>query len=102
MDDLREKHIGKHLLVGLTYLNEDGSIRERIQLHGIINGISESTIGFECADNGEDFFVPFDEENLERGQPEAVYELRSTGEAVEDVDYISNWTIHPPKEDEDL
>ena len=102
MDDLREKYVGKHLLVGLTYLNEDESIGERIQLDGIINGISESTIQFERADNGEDFFVPFDEENLERGEPDAVYKLKSTGEAVENVDYISNWIIHPPKEDEDL
>ena len=102
MDDLREKYVGKHLLVGLTYLNEDESIGERIQLDGIINGISESTIQFERADNAEDFFVPFDEENLERGEPDAVYKLKSTGESVEDVDYISNWIIHPPKEDEDL
>ena len=102
MDYLEEKYIGKHLLVGLTYLNKDESIEERIQLHGIINGISANTISFERADNGEDCSIPFDEESLEKGQPEAVYVLKSTGEAVENVDFISSWTIHPPQENDNL
>ena len=67
MNDLKEKYRGKHLLVGLTYLNKDGSLKERIQLHGIINNISENTIVFERADNGEDFSIPFDKESLEIG-----------------------------------
>ena len=37
---------------------------------------------------------------LEPGQPEAVYELKSTGQAVENVDFISLWTIHPPNEED--
>jgi len=102
MNDLKEKYVGKHLLVGLTYLNKDESLKERIQLHGTINKISENTIVFKRTDNGEDFSIPFDEENLQEGQPEAVYELKTTGEAVESVDFISSWTIHPPKESEDL
>lgn len=89
-------------MVGLTYLNEDESLREQIQLHGHICGISDSTIVFKRVDNGEEFSIPFDEENLDPAQPEAVYELKSTGEALENVDFISSWTIHPPQEDEDL
>lgn len=102
MSALKKKYIGKHLLVGLTYLNEDNSLRNQIQLHGIISKISDNTIVFERADNGEEFSIPFDKENLDPAQPKAVYELKSTGEAVENVDYLSSWTIHPPQEDEDL
>jgi len=102
MSDLKEKYIGKHILIGLTYLNKDESLKERIQLHGIIKTISENTIVFKRCDNGQDFSIPFDEENLEPGDPEAVYKLKSNGEAIESVDFISSWTIHPPKESENL
>jgi hypothetical protein len=102
MNDLNEKYLGKHLLVGLTYLNKDESLKERIQLHGIITRISENTIVFKRKDDGQDFSIPFDEENLEAGQPEAVYELKSTGEAIESVGFIGSWTIYPPEEGKDL
>jgi hypothetical protein len=100
MDELQKKYIGKHLLIGLTYLEKDESIRERIQLHGNIIKISYNTIVIKREDNGEEFSIPFDEEGLEPGQPEAVYELKSTGQAVENVDFISLWTIHPPNEED--
>ena len=99
MNELERRYVGKHLLVGLTYLDGDGVVKERIQLHGIIRNVSENTIVFERADTGDEFSIPFDEENLETGQSEAVYVLKSTGEAVENVDFISDWTIHPPMED---
>ena len=102
MNELQMKYIGKHLLVGLTYLENDESIREQVQFHGIITAISDNTIVLNRNDNGEEFSIPFDEENLEKGDPEAVYKLKSTGEAVENVDYISSWTIHPPKDEENL
>ena len=100
MNEIETKYLGKHLLVGLTYLNRDESVREQIQHHGIINKVSESTVVFERADNGDDFSIPLDEDNLKPGEPGAVYKLKSTGEDVENVDFISSWTIHPPNNDE--
>lgn len=97
MNSLHDKYIGKHLLVGLTYLNTDESVQDRIQIHGKIVDSSESTIVFIREDNGEEFSIPFDEDNLEKSDPDSVYHLKSTGETVENVDFVSSWTIHPPK-----
>ena len=102
MNALEKKYLGKHLLVGLTYLNEDESFDEKMQIHGTIIKVSKNTIVLEQADNSEEFSIPFDEDNLEKGQPEAIYELKSTGEAVEKVDFISSWTIHSPDENDNL
>lgn len=85
--------------MGLTYLNKDESVREIIQLHGKITKVSKNTILFKRADNMEEFSIPFDEENLDVGEPDAVYKLKSTGEAIENVDFISVWKIHPPPEE---
>ena len=103
MNELKEKYLGKHFLVGMTYLEKDESIREQLQFHGNIIAVSESTIVFKRKDNGEEFSIPYDEENIQKGDPEAVYNLKATGEAVENVDFISTWTIHtPPDEEENL
>ena len=59
MDELQKKYLGKHLLIGLTYLEKDESIRERIQLHGNIIKISYNTIVIKREDNGEEFSIPF-------------------------------------------
>lgn len=98
----KEQFTGKHLLVGLTYLNKDESLKEQIQLHGYISKISDNTVVFKRADNNEEYSIPFNESNMIPAEPDAVYELKSTGEAVESVDFLSSWTIHAPKEDENL
>ena len=94
-----DAYIGKHILVGLTYLNKDGSVKEQVQLHGNIIAVSKSTVVFERSDNGEEFSIPFDENNLDADETDFVYELKSTGELVENVDFISSWTIRPPQDD---
>lgn len=91
-----ESIIGAHILVGLTYLDEQKEVKEKIQLHGSITEISESTIRFERADGKGNFSIPFEGE-LEQADFDAVYTLSSTGEAVKEVDFISSWTVHPPQ-----
>jgi hypothetical protein len=73
------------ILVGLTYLNKDESFREQIQIHGPIKEVTEHTIVFTRKDNDEEFSIPFDENNLSPSDPELIYNLRSTNEAVEGV-----------------
>ena len=86
--------IGKHLLVGLTYLADDGDVKEKLQLHGTIVGISASTVVFERADGKGKFSMPFDGE-FESADPEATYTLSATGEEVTGVELLSSWTISP-------
>ncbi len=91
------KYVGKYILVGLTYVDNDGQLIEQEQIHGKIVNISDSTIFFDRNDNGEEFSIPFDEDNLKPGIHGAVYNLRATGESVQNVDYTSSWTIYPPQ-----
>jgi hypothetical protein len=86
--------IGKHILVGLTYLDHNGDVARQLQLHGLISCVGDHTLQFERADGKGDFSIPFDGV-LPAGQPDAVYTLRATGEQVTGVDYVVSWTIHP-------
>ena len=94
-----ETIFGKHILVGIAYLDSAGEISKRIQLHGTIIRIAEHSLYFDRADEQGEFSIPFDGE-LEEGDHDAVYTLSSTGEKVTNVDYISSWTVSPPKEEE--
>lgn len=89
--------IGKKILVGLTYLSSDGEVSDQIQLHGLINTISENSLSFSRSDGEGDFSIPFDGD-LGRAEEEAVYHLKSTGEEVSGVSYLASFTIHKPSE----
>ena len=91
--------IGKRILVGLTYLDTNGDIKEEMTLHGVITEVSKNSIVFERADGNGTFSIPREDE-LELADLEATYTIRATGEEVNGVSYLSSWTITPPKEDE--
>lgn len=86
--------IGQKILVGLTYLDAEGEVREQKQLHGIICGVGDHTVSFEQSNGAGPFSIPFDGQ-LEPADPEAVYSLRSTGESVSGVNFVASFTIHP-------
>jgi len=98
MNSRRNSLIGSKILVGLTYLNFDGEVREQKQLHGNIEAVGEHTLKFAQANGAGDFSIPFDGE-LEAADPEAVYVLKSTGESITGINYVASYTIHPPKKD---
>ncbi|HEX8605634.1 MAG TPA: hypothetical protein VF774_23535 [Pseudoduganella sp.] len=86
--------LGKHILIGLTYLDRHGDIARQVQLHGTISRIAEHTLYFDRADGAGEFSIPFDGE-LDSADPEDTYTLRSSGEAVTGVHFIASWTVHP-------
>ncbi len=94
-------YIGKHLLAGLAYRNTDGVVIKRIQLHGKITRITKNGIFINRADGKGELSLPPDLESLEPATPGAEYRLKSTGEVVRDVDYISNWVIDRPPDEID-
>lgn len=85
---------GKRILVGLTYLDASGEVTDQLQLHGIISRLAEHSLYFERADGGGEFSIPFDGE-LDVTDPDSIYTLRSTGEALTGVNFVASWTIHP-------
>ena len=89
-----EQYIGKHLLAGITYLDHEKNVTKQIQVHGTITRINEQGIFF-VQSNGEEFSLPPDPKSPKPASPGS-YRLRSTGEVVENPDFISSWTRKGP------
>jgi hypothetical protein len=89
-----DQYLGKHLLVGITYLDHKEKVIEKRQFHGKITRITERGI-FVMQANGEEFSLPPDIRSLKPAKP-GTYRLRSTGEVVENPDFISTWTRKEP------
>lgn len=86
--------LGKHLLLGLTYVKYSGELIAKTQLHGIVEDISSTGITIRMAD-GSIYRLPPDLRGIEDAPP-GVYRLRSTGEEVENPDLLATWTITRP------
>ena len=99
-----QHYIGKHLLVGITRMNADGSVREMVQLHGTIISIDDECVTMRKHDSEEICTFPPQPELFEEADP-GEYRLRATGEVVVDPDLLASWTVRPPAshdcEDED-
>ncbi len=95
MGDLAESYIGKHLLVGITYLNGDESVDQRVELHGIVVGIDSKAVTLKLHDTDREFTLPPDLAAIQPAQP-GEYRLRTTGEVVVDPDLLATWTVYPP------
>lgn len=87
--------IGKSVLVGITYVNSHDELIEQRQLHGVIESVtSEDGIAIRLGD-GKVFRLPPDLRGIEPAAP-GIYRLRSTGEEVENPDYVWTWTVTSP------
>ena len=85
--------VGKHVLVGMTYVDYNEDVIE--QKHGVIVSADEVAVYVSAPDSSEPFWLP---PHLESFQ-EAVagdYRLRETGEIVSDPDLLATYTIYPP------
>ena len=89
--------IGKHLLIGITIVDEKDEAVEQIQVHGTIDRIVDDMLDIIRADTGEKFTIPFAPHTIEVASP-GEYRLRSTGEVVVNPDYLSTWTVSEGEE----
>src|SRR5215210_6328706 len=87
--------VGKHALVGLTYVNADGTVRRQVQVHGRITAVDETMVTMSLAGSGEVFTLPPALAAFEPAPP-GEYSLRSTGEVVVDPDLLASFTITRP------
>ena len=83
--------LGKHLLVGLTYLNDDGTVDRQEQLHGDVIRADEEGLAIRLPSGGH-YWLPPDFRAYKQAAP-GEYRLRSTGEVLIDPDYITTWTV---------
>lgn len=81
--------IGKVLLVGITYNDKDGNVKERKQFWGTVTEADKRKILIEHK-NGEIFSLPPDLSAI-KPAPEGEYKLHSTGEVVVNPDFLSTW-----------
>jgi hypothetical protein len=87
---------GNRLLVGITYLAEDGSLIEQQQLFGIVERADEREgilLELRGQRAGEQFKLPPDTRSIQEALP-GTYQLRSTGEEVVDPDFTATFTVH--------
>jgi len=97
-EDFAAQLIGKTLLIGVTYLDAGGAVREQVQFHGIVVEADPArgiTISCQGSDIGRKFTVPPDLQAISPGEP-GEYRLRSSGETVIDPDYTASWTVRSP------
>ncbi len=94
---LAASYIGKHLLIGMTYLDHNEQPLEQRQFHGEIIRINEHEgIVVRLHDSEEEFKLPADIDSL-KPAPEGEYRLRATGETVVNPDLLTTWTLTKAK-----
>jgi len=85
--------VGKSILAGLTWQNEQGRVMEQRQIYGVITGVkeAESTMEVDQA-HGEFWTLPYYPETVMQ-PPHGTYKCRSTGEEVVNPDLLMSWRI---------
>jgi hypothetical protein len=101
MDELRwdqelaEALVGAVVIVGLTFLDAAGEVVELQQLWGVVDAADAKDgirLRLRGRREGETHVLPPHTSAFEPADPGS-YTLRSTGETIEDPDYLSTWTI---------
>jgi hypothetical protein len=96
-ETLAATYIGKYILIGITYCENDGTLSEQLQMHGIIKSATHDGISIDLLGprQGETWVMPPALEAITQAKP-GIYTLRSTGEEIENPDLLSTWTITKP------
>jgi hypothetical protein len=88
--------VGQYALIGVTYLASDGeTVESEVQYHGrIVSADRNSGIKIECEGKcaGQTFNLPPHTQVFQAADP-GTYELRSTGETVENPDVLATWSV---------
>jgi hypothetical protein len=95
--ELAGTYIGKYVLIGISHQNQFGELLRREQIHGHIVSVAPNglTVSLRGAREGEFWVMPPAPELLEHARP-GTYTFYSTGEKVENPDFLATWTITEP------
>lgn len=88
-------YLGKYLLAGLTYVDDNENVINREELHGFIVRINPEEGLVVRMQNGEEFQLPHNLAALQPAEPGEYY-LQSTEEIVLDPDFVAVWMIRVP------
>lgn len=94
---LADTFVGKYILIGVTYLDHQGEFLEQQQMHGTIEsaGPDGISIALGGVKSGESWVMPPVLDSIYPADP-GVYNLRSTGESIEDPDLLATWSVTKP------
>jgi len=97
-NDRANAMVGKRVLVGVTYISATGENVGQVHMHGRIT-VAHAENGFCIALEGErsgtDYWLPPDLRFFRPAEP-GQYRLESSGEVVENPDFISQLTSQLP------
>lgn len=92
--------INKHIIVGITIENHDGTFLEQKQMHGDIIRINENEgIVIKLNNSDTEYKLPPDLDSIQVA-PEGDYRFRSTGEIVVNPHFMTSWIIRRPAPNE--
>lgn len=96
-EDFADGFIGKYLLVGITRTSDKGKVLSQQQLHGVIITANAEAIEIELGGvhEGKTWRMPPILEELSPAR-RGKYELKTTGEVVEDPDFTFTLTMRKP------
>ncbi len=83
--------IGKTLLVGITWLDSDGLVTERVQFAGVVIAV-DPLVTIERG-TSKPFTLPPSLDGFFIGVP-GEYRLRDSDEIVVDPDFVTTWAVH--------
>ena len=87
-DDL----IGKVILIGVTYVDQQDNLLDRKQWWGVVENASPD-VGIRVAlkNSSDPCVLPPDLNSVKRAAP-GEYRLKETGEIIKDPDFLTTWT----------
>lgn len=86
------EYIGKVVLLGVTYLDHEDKLLGQKQWVGTISMFSKKEgIQIKLLGSDEPCGLPPDKRGIRKAPPGS-YRLRSTGEVIENPDYLATWT----------
>lgn len=95
-DSKADEYLGKIVLLGVTYVDHEDKLIEQKQWVGTIVTFSRKEgIKIRLRDSDDPCALPPDERGI-RIAPPGIYRLRSTGEEIENPDFLATWTCVSP------
>jgi hypothetical protein len=84
--------VGCRLLVGVTFVDEAGTVLDRQQFCGHVLDVGDGVVVVERPGWNEPALIPADEEAFRPAEP-GTYRLAGTGEVVVNPDVLTTWTV---------
>lgn len=89
---LRNYLKGKIILIGLTFVDQNGEIIERYQTHGKVARLSVDGFFKIIREDNSVFRIPYLRNTIKRAK-HGSYREKSTGETIENPDFIMTWKV---------